>query len=301
MMTKKTPMKLKLFKSFFALILLSAPVFAQDVAKAPSSGNYFMNTLIVVFLAVAVMLLLFSLVLLNAFKVLSKEMINPTIMTPAVKVTALDYEVWAGLKKDKPSIMDKLLGLKPIEEEKDMMLEHEFDGIRELNNPVPGWFNFLFYGSIAFGIMYFVTYHVTGWGMLQEEEYVVEMKQADKEKKIYLAKSANNIDESSVKVSSEASIISAGMAVYKANCVACHGEKGQGTVGPNLTDEFWIHGGKIDYVFKTIKYGIPEKGMMSWEKVISPKQISEVSNYILSIKGTDPVNPKTPQGDKEVI
>ena len=181
------------------------------------------------------------------------------------------------------------------------MLEHEFDGIRELNNPVPGWFNFLFYGSIAFGIMYFVTYHVTGWGMLQEEEYVVEMKQADVEKKIYLAKSANNIDESSVKVSSEASIISAGMAVYKANCVACHGEKGQGTVGPNLTDEFWIHGGKIDYVFKTIKYGIPEKGMMSWEKVLSPKQISEVSNYILSIKGTAPENPKAPQGDKEVI
>ena len=301
MMTKKTPMKLKLFKSFSAFILLSAPVFAQDVAKAPSSGNYFMNTLIVVFLGVAVMLLLFALVLLNAFKVLSKEMINPSILTPAVKVTALEYEVWAGLKKDKPSIMDKLLGLKPIEEEKDMMLEHEFDGIRELNNPVPGWFNFLFYGSIAFGIMYFVTYHVTGWGMLQEEEYVVEMKQADVEKKIYLAKSANNIDESSVKVSSEASVISAGMAVYKANCVACHGEKGQGTVGPNLTDEFWIHGSKIDYVFKTIKYGVPEKGMMSWEKVLSPKQISEVSNYILSIKGTAPENPKAPQGDKEVI
>ena len=91
------------------------------------------------------------------------------------------------------------------------------------------------------------------------------------------------------------------MAVYKANCVACHGEKGQGTVGPNLTDEFWIHGSKIDYVFKTIKYGVPEKGMMSWEKVLSPKQISEVSNYILSIKGTAPENPKAPQGDKEVI
>lgn len=292
-------MNLKFFNSFLAFLLLSAPVFAQDTVTVPASGNFYMDILIVVFIAAAVILLLFSFVLLKAFKVLSKELANPVIVEPALKVIPLEYEEWAGIKKNKPGIINKLLGLKPIEEEKDMLLEHEFDGIRELNNPVPGWFNFLFYGSIAVGIMYFVTYHVTGWGMLQDEEYVVEMKQAEVDKKIYLAKSANKIDEYSVKVNSEGPVISAGMAIYSANCVACHGDKGQGVVGPNLADDFWLHGGQINKVFKTVKYGVPEKGMMAWEKILSPKQISEVSNYILSLQGTNPANPKAPQGDKE--
>jgi cytochrome c oxidase cbb3-type subunit 3 len=81
--------------------------------------------------------------------------------------------------------------------------------------------------------------------------------------------------------------------------VACHGDKGQGTVGPNITDEYWLHGGKVTSIFKTIKYGVPEKGMISWEKTLTAKQISDVSNYIISLKGTNPANGKTPQGDKE--
>ncbi|MBC7653864.1 MAG: c-type cytochrome, partial [Oligoflexus sp.] len=88
-------------------------------------------------------------------------------------------------------------------------------------------------------------------------------------------------------------------ALFIQNCVACHGENAQGVVGPNLTDEYWIHGGKISNIFKTIKYGVPEKGMISWEKQMSPKQMAEVSNYVKSLKGTNPANPKEPQGDKE--
>lgn len=292
-------MKLKFLNSFLAFLLLSASVFAQDKATVTTSGNFYIDILVIVFIADVIILLLFSFVLLNAFKIISQELTNPTIIKPAAKVKPLEYEEWAGLKENKPSIINRLLGLKPIEEEENMILEHEFDGIRELNNPVPGWFNFLFYGSIAVGIMYFVTYHVTGWGMLQEEEYAVEMKQAEVDKKIYLSKSANKIDENSVKQSNDKAALFSGMAIYNANCVACHGDKGQGVVGPNLSDSFWIHGGQINKVFKTIKYGVPEKGMMSWEKVLSPKQISEVSNYILSLQGTNPANPKPPQGEKE--
>ena len=298
-MTKKKKKPMRTFNYFLALFLLSVPAFAQEKAAVAASGSFYMDILIGVFIAVAVLLFVFALVLLNTFKILSKELSNPSVLPLKTPVEKLEYEEWAAIQKKKPGIFTKLLGLKPIEEEKDMLIEHEFDGIKELDNPVPGWFNLLFYGSIAVGIMYFITYHVADWGPSQEQEYVTEMKQAEADNKSYLAKSANKIDESSVKESEDAGTIDAGKAVYNTSCVACHGDKGQGVVGPNLTDEYWLHGGQIGSVFKTIKYGVPEKGMMAWEKTLSPKQISEVSNYILSLKGTNPTNPKSPQGDKE--
>lgn len=290
---------MKRINSFLAFSLLTVPAFAQEKIAVAPPGNYYMDILIAVFIAVAILLLGFAFVLLNTFNVLSKELSQPSKLAVKEQAEPLEYEEWAALQKNKPGIFTKMLGLKPIEEEKDLMIDHEFDGIKELDNPVPGWFNFLFYGSIAVGIMYFVTYHVTHWGPSQEQEYATEMKQAAADQKVYLAKSANKIDESSVKVITETATLDAGKAVYSASCVACHGDKGQGVVGPNLTDDFWIHGGSISNVFKTIKYGVPEKGMMSWEKTLSPKQISEVSNYILSLKGTSPANPKEPQGEKE--
>ena len=290
---------MKRINYFLVFFLLTVPAFAQEKIAVAASGNYYMDILIAVFIAVAILLLVFAFVLLNTFNVLSKELSHPSVLPLAKQPEALEYEEWSALKKGKPGIFTKMLGLRPIEDEKDMMIDHEFDGIKELDNPVPGWFNFLFYGSIAVGIMYFVTYHVAHWGQSQEQEYATEMQQAAADQKVYLAKSANKIDESSVKVITETATLDAGKAVYNTSCVACHGDKGQGVVGPNLTDEFWIHGGSISNIFKTIKYGVPEKGMMSWEKTLSPKQISEVSNYILSLKGTSPANPKAPQGDKE--
>jgi len=290
---------------FFVFLLASAPVFAQDSpavaapAAVPLSGNHYMDILIGVFIAVAVLLLGFAFILLRTFRIMEKELRNPTVLPLEQKVEKLDYETWAANQKSQPGIVSKLLGLKPIEQEKDILIDHEFDGIKELDNPVPGWFNMLFYGSIAVGIMYFITYHVADWGQSQEQEYVTEMKQAEVEKKAYLASSANNIDESTVMAITDAGTLDAGKAVFTANCVACHGDKGQGTVGPNLTDEYWLHGGEVGSVFKTIKYGVPDKGMISWEKTLTPKQISEVSNYILSLKGTNPANAKAPQGDKQ--
>jgi cytochrome c oxidase cbb3-type subunit 3 len=290
---------MKRFNIFIAFLLSAVPVVAQEKLAAPASGNFYMNVLIVVFIIAAILLLGFAVVLLNTFKTLSNEIANPTPLPEKKPIVKMEYEQWAAIQNAKPSIFTKLLGLKPIEEEKDLLIDHEFDGIKELDNPVPGWFNILFYGSILVAIMYFVTYHVAGWGQLQDQEYVTEMKQAEVEKAAYLAKSANKIDENSVKEDKEASTITAGKSIFTANCVACHGDKAQGVVGPNLTDEFWLHGGKINNVFKTIKYGVPDKGMISWEKTLSPKQIAEVSNYIFSLKGSNPANPKAPQGNKE--
>lgn len=290
---------MKRLLSIFTLSLLFTTVFSQEkVVEEVSSGNIYLNLFVVVLGILVVLLLWVALALLKSFKILSKEFVNPT---PYVKVTEepLDYEAWKAQEKSKPGIWSKLLSLKPLAEEEGQKLEHEFDGIVELDNPTPAWFNWLFYSSIVLAIGYMFYYHVLDWGPLQEEEYAIELAEAKEAKIKFLAKAGNAIDENSVKEETDAAIISAGAVVYKANCMACHGDKGQGTVGPNLTDEYWLHGGSINNVFKTIKYGVPEKGMISWEKSLSPKQISDVSNFIKSLKGTNPPNPKEPQGPKE--
>lgn len=284
--------------SGFSSLAQSTPAEGQVIPASATSSTY-INITIVVFIVAAILLLVVSLVLLHTFKTLSNEILQPRPIEQSSPQRLMEWDEWNEIQKAKPGVMNRILGLRPIEEEKDLLIEHEYDGITELDNPVPNWFNILFYGTIVFGFFYFITYHVAGWGKLQDQEYAAEVKRAKIEKAAYLAKSANNIDENSVKENADASVVSAGEAVFKTNCVACHGDKGQGVVGPNLTDEYWLHGGKINNIFKTVKYGIPEKGMISWEKTLSPKQISDVSNYILSLKGSNPPNPKAPQGEKE--
>ena len=293
-------------KSFYLLLSLlpCLPVMAQEqvmpaVETPSSSGNVLMDVVVVVFVIAALILLTVSVVLLNTFKTLSKDILNPSVLPAAEPERRLEYDEWVALKKSRPGIWTKILGLRPISEEKDIKLDHEFDGIAELDNPTPAWFMWLFYVTIFFAVAYLLNYHVFSWGKLQDEEYVAEVAEANAAKQAYLANAANLIDENTVKEDLGASVVSAGQAIYNTNCVACHGDKGQGVVGPNLTDEFWLHGGKINSIFKTIKYGVPEKGMISWEKTLTPKQISEVSNYILSLKGTNPAGAKEPQGEKE--
>ena len=285
---------------FFIFFTLSYPALAEEVVVVEeTAGNLPFNLLISSFAILVVILLIVALVLLKTFKILLAETKNPKPLIVTKPEKLLEYKDWMAVEKLKPSIWNKVLSLRPLSEEEGQKMEHEFDGIVELDNPTPPWFNWLFYGSIAVAICYMLYYHVFDWGKLQDDEYLVELMEAKAAKDAYLAKSGNAIDENSVKESKEASVISSGMAIYKTNCEACHGDKGQGTVGPNLTDDFWLHGGKINNVFKTIKYGVTEKGMISWEKTLSPKQISEVSNYIKSLKGSNPANGKAPQGVKE--
>jgi len=284
-------------------VFVSVSAFAQEQqVQAPAetlgSGNIYLDLLLLAVGLLTIVLLLVSLVLLDAFRKVSRELQKPGTL-PEEKPKVLEYEEWAAIQKAKPGIWTKILGLKPVEEEKDLVMEHQFDGISELDNPTPAWFMWLFYGTIAIGVAYFSYYHIAEWGALQDQEYVAEMNEADAAKELYLATAANKIDETSVTEVNEPAVLTTGQAIFNSNCVACHGDKAQGVVGPNLTDEYWLHGGKINNVFKTIKYGIPEKGMISWEKTLTPKQISDVANYIKSLKGSNPANPKAPQGEKE--
>jgi cytochrome c oxidase cbb3-type subunit 3 len=185
-----------------------------------------------------------------------------------------------------------------MSEESSLVIDHEYDGIKELNNPTPAWFMGLFYVTIVFAVGYLLIYHVLGIGQLQYDEYKTEMAVAAKEKAAYLAKSADRVDENTVKLTTDAAVLTAGKGIFTTNCAACHGANGQGIVGPNLTDDYWLHGNKINDVFKTIKYGVGAKGMPTWESKLTPKQISDVANYIKSLHGTNPPGAKEPQGDK---
>ena len=186
-----------------------------------------------------------------------------------------------------------------IEEEEDIMLEHDFDGIRELDNKIPPWWTVLFYGAIVFSFIYMIDYHVIGDGNVQENEYNNEVQAAALQLEL-LTKSGKMITEETVTIVNDVASLSAGKEIFTKNCAACHGMKGEGLVGPNFTDEYWIHGGSIKNIYRTISEGVPAKGMISWKSQLSPNQIQEVGSYILTLKGTNPPNQKAPEGKKWV-
>jgi cytochrome c oxidase cbb3-type subunit 3 len=179
----------------------------------------------------------------------------------------------------------------------ELIADHDYDGIKELNNPMPKWWLWLFYLSIVFAAVYWVRYHVMHTGALQIEEYENEMAEA--------ARSLNStktaiLDETNVTVLTDEASLAEGKAIYDKQCMVCHLSKGEGLVGPNLTDEFWIHGGSIGDIFKIIKVGNPSMGMISWKDQLTPTQIQQVSSFIYQLEGTNPPNPKAPQGEKYV-
>lgn len=184
----------------------------------------------------------------------------------------------------------------PLEREADILLDHDFDGIRELDNKVPPWFNFIFYGSMVFAAIYLLNYHVFGTGKLMIDEYLDEIRIANEQRET-LIKTGALINENNVtQLKDEASLLN-GKNTFIVNCVPCHGPDAGGTVGPNLTDKYWIHGGGINNVFKTIKYGVPVKGMISWQTILNPKKIQEAASYVLSLQGTNPPAGKSPEGN----
>ncbi len=186
-----------------------------------------------------------------------------------------------------------------IQQEDDIMLDHDFDGIKELDNKIPPWWNALFYGAIIFGIIYMIDYHVIGDGNVQEREYQEEMQAANLKMEA-LTKSGAVITEKTVTALTDAGALASGKKIFIKNCAACHGQHGEGLVGPNFTDDYWINGGGIKNIYHTISEGVPAKGMISWKSQLSPNQIQEVGSYILSLKGTNPPNQKGPEGAKWV-
>ena len=190
------------------------------------------------------------------------------------------------------NILNKLTRTKAIEQEADVMLDHNYDGIRELDNVLPPWWVYLFYGTIIFAGIYLVRFHIMG-DYNQDQEYQTEVKEAQAAVDAYLKTAPDSMNKDKVTLLTDAASIAAGKALYQTNCIACHRPDGGGQIGPNLTDEFWINGGGIKNVFNTIMEGGRDgKGMVSWKTTIKPSDIQKVASYVLSMQGSKPVNPK---------
>jgi cytochrome c oxidase cbb3-type subunit 3 len=191
---------------------------------------------------------------------------------------------------------DKMNRFKPMEQEVDLDLGHDYDGIRELDNRLPPWWLYSFYGCIVFACVYLWRYHVAHTAPLSQEEYTIAVQVAEVQKAAYLKKAASQVDENTVKLLTSADDLAEGRNVFETTCFTCHGKSGEGGVGPNLTDEYWLHGGSIQDVFKSIKYGWADKGMKSWKDDFPPVRIAQIASYIASLQGTHPANAKAPQG-----
>lgn len=280
------------------LLLFSMVAGAQDAAGGEAPADpYFYNRLFS-----NSMMIVSGIVLLGAILALV-HLLNVMVKVQQIRIyQEQGLEAYLEeVKKPKQSFWDRMYKqwtkVVPVEKEEDILFDHEYDGIRELDNSLPPWWVAMFYLSIGFGVIYYTYYHFTGAGPSSGEEYKMEMERADKAIQAYRATQSNLVDETNVEVLTDEQAIAGGKEIFLANCAACHGALGEGGVGPNMTDQYWIHGGDIKSIFKTIKYGVPEKGMISWKGQLSASDMNEVASYILTLQGTNPPNPKEPQGD----
>ena len=191
----------------------------------------------------------------------------------------------------------KLVGTKPIEAEGEHILDHNYDGIKELDNALPPWWLYGFYASVIFAAVYLIRFHIFN-GDNQYDELNNELAQAKIDIEEYKKTAKDLVDFNTVTVLTDASDINSGKNIFNQNCVACHMADGGGGIGPNLTDEHWILGGGIKNIFKTISEGgRAGKGMISWKNDLKPAEMAQVASYILTFQGTTPANPKAAEGD----
>jgi cytochrome c oxidase cbb3-type subunit III len=267
--------------------LASLAAMAQD-NTTPVKMGYIgdQHTVITVILVILLLIILALVYLLKQTTVLLREAHKGMA---GAKAGAGVWDWWHRLDK---KLFTKAVA---VDKEADVLLDHDYDGIRELDNALPPWWKWGFYITLVIGVIYLWRFHVSGSGLNPEQEYQEEMTVAAAKLEGSRKSAGETVDEKTVTLADKAGI-EAGKKAYNINCITCHGSLGEGGTGPNLTDAYWLHGGSINEVFKTIKYGVAEKGMQSWQKVLSPSQIKNVSSYIMSLGGTQPPNPKAPQG-----
>lgn len=268
------------------LLLLFASQVASAQSGAATSYMFQFNWLTWVLLFVIAL----EVFLLAYFSAQANSFLNPKDYTSGEYV----YQ-----PKNEKTWWDKINAFKSADEEGNIDTGHSYDGIRELDNITPPWFTVSFGLTIVFAVIYLWRYHVTESAPLQIQEYEIEMAQADLQDAARLSSQSNKVDESNL-VMLGADGIADGKRIFTEKCAVCHGATGgsaPGGVGPNLTDDHWIHGGSIKDVFKSIKYGWPDKGMIAWKDQLTANQIAQLSSFIMAIKGSNPPGAKEPQGE----
>lgn len=277
--------------ALFTFCLLSSAAFAADAPATDAVKEVVATTIgglsktsfyiIVGVIALELVVIISMLFQLKIF--LAKEQLV-SVAEEAVAKEPLWAKWWAKMNSFKP-------------EHEVVDTGHDYDGIKELDNNLPKWWLYGFYACIVFAFVYVYRFHISHSAPSTIQEYEIAVAKAEVEKEAFLKSAANKVDENTVTLLTDATALAEGKKLFGTNCSPCHGAEAQGVVGPNLTDDYWLHKGGVKDVFKTIKYGVQEKGMKSWKDDFSPVQIAELASYIKSLHGTKPAGGKEPQGE----
>lgn len=286
---------MKKLVSLSFLTLIGSGVFAQ--ATAPANASVWDDPTVLLYTVIGFLAITGLIILVTAFSMLRVIRIL-TRQAGEERAKKLGFEY-----KPEPTfwetIWQKSNDFVPLEKEQDLIMkDHSYDGIQELDNHLPPWWTGLFYVTIAFAVVYLLLFHVFDSLPLSKGEYDNEVAYAKEQQ----AKNQGTtpvvaIDENNVGVVTDAQALAEGKQVFLNTCASCHRKDAGGDIGPNLTDEYWIHGGALNDVFKTIKHGAPGTNMIAWEGAISPEKMKNVANYVLTLQGSNPANPKKPQGN----
>ncbi len=287
-MKKIIPSYIRVLVVFFAVF--AAMEYFIDSGDKPAFIKF---PMVALFLLVFLFLLIAIEIVMNAVDTITYQLLTEEQKSKLDTTNSLSFKDSKFYKK-----VEKIL-IKPkeIEDEEQLLLDHDYDGIKELDNNLPPWWVYLFYCCIIFAVIYLVRFEIMG-GDNQETELKNEMAQAQKEIAEYKKNAPDLMDENTVTLLTDAAALAAGKAIFTANCVACHRADAGGQIGPNLTDDQWILGGGIKNIFHTLVNGGRDgKGMISWKGTLKPKEMQEVASYVISLQGSNPKDPKEPEGE----
>ena len=287
-MKKLIPAYLRVTLIFFAV--LGAMEYFIDSGDKPAFIKFPMVSL---FLFVFLFLLIAIEITVKAVDTITYQLLTEEQKIKLAETTNISFKDSSWYK----NLMKMLTKSVPIEKEGELLLEHDYDGIKELDNNLPPWWVYLFYICIIFAVVYLVRFETMGADN-QEMELKKEMAQAQIDIAEYKKTAPDLMDEKTVTLLTDPADLAAGKAIFTANCVPCHRADAGGQIGPNLTDDQWILGGGIKNVFHTLLNGGRDgKGMISWKGTLKPKEMQEVASYVLSLKGSNPKDPKAPEGE----
>lgn len=268
------------------LMLLGTKSYAQSTTESVFSQEAMLYITFGLVFVVSVLVLIVAIYVLQLLKTfIQKEMTEEQLAK---------YEVEPGWFAQ---LWTKWNSLKPLEEEEELLLDHDYDGIKELDNHLPPWWKGLFYVTVVYAVIYLLIFHVFKTSPLQEERYEREVAAAEALKASQEADLVVDFDENTVTATTDATELADGQKFFETQCALCHKADGGGLAGPNLTDEYWKNGGSMSDIYKVIKNGVPNTAMISWESQLNPIRMRNVASYVLTLKGTNPPGALPPDGE----
>ena len=273
---------------------MAPALWAVEKTAQEAAWTWVVNNIVVV-IGLGVILFAFY-ALWNTFEAIIYDKRRQVLAEQGIELKPKEYVQEDSVFK---KMYDKAWSLVPIDKEGEIDLGHDYDGIRELDNRLPPWWVYTFYLTIVIGIGYLYVYHYSDIGLSHQEEYSEAMEEAKVQKLKFLFAQSNAVNETNVVALSDEKSLQEAHEIFSMKCASCHGKQGQGLkgLGPNFTDQYWKHGGGVKNIFSTIKYGVPEKGMIAWKSQMQASDMHKLASYILTLEGTNPPNPKEPEGD----